>query len=204
MRKKSFLNKSLIVFLVIGSLFFYIYAYIREKEMPPFSYLGLILFVLIPLGISKITKRKIPSLLESFYYVFIFMAYFLGAVLKFYGKVGGFDTLVHNLSGVFTALIAICLWENAKIEKRKTLFFLFILGFSTLLAFGWESLEWVSDAWTGKDGQHVMDTGVTDTMKDIIVAIVGSFLTTFFYVREEKKRKGILYKYKKEVEECYG
>lgn len=202
MRKKLFLNKILFLVFSLGSILFFGYAWIFEKEMPPLSYLGLIPIMLIPICIEKIGK-PVPGSLQSFYYTFSFLAYFLGSILKFYGKVEHFDTIVHFLSGVFTSLIALTIWIGSRTKTKKTIFLLFVLGFSALLAYGWEGLEFISDYFTGKDGQHVMDTGVEDTMKDIFIALVGSILITILYLIDLKRKKGILYKYRKEVEVCY-
>lgn len=203
MRKKSFLNKILIWFFIIGSILFFLYAFIREKTCPPLSYLGLIPLMFLPICVEKITKKNVPNSLQSFYYIFCFFAYFLGAVLKFYGKVDHFDTLVHFSSGVFTSLIAITIWIGSKARSKNVIFILFVLGFSTFLAYNWEGLEFISDYFTGKDGQHVMDTGVEDTMKDIFMALLGAISIIILYEIDCKRKKGIMYQYKKEVEVCY-
>ena len=42
----------------------------------------------------------------------------------------------------------------------------------------WEICEYGVHALTGRDVQHVLDTGVSDTMQDMIVCMIG----TLFYV----------------------
>ena len=54
--------------------------------------------------------------------------------------------------------------------------------------------EFTSDKLFGKDAQNVLTTGVDDTMKDMIVAALGTILYLILYVYEEINNKKIFIK----------
>ena len=58
----------------------------------------------------------------------------------------------------------------------------------------WEIFEFTTDNLLGGDAQRVVATGVTDTMKDIICALLGSILFSFCYLYECLKNKTLLIK----------
>ena len=65
----------------------------------------------------------------------------------------------------------------------------------TLMVAGlWEIFEFTVDNLLGGDAQKVLTTGVTDTMKDIICALLGSILFSFCYLYECVKNKNLIIK----------
>ena len=52
----------------------------------------------------------------------------------------------------------------------------FSAGIAAIIAIGWEIVEFVLDLILHNDPQHVLDTGVNDTMMDMIVCMVGALL----------------------------
>ena len=82
-----------------------------------------------------------------------------------------------------------------KYDKKSIIFnILFILGISFIVACAWEIFEFASDKIFGKDAQNVLTTGVDDTMKDMIVAVLGTILYCILYSYEEKENKKIIIK----------
>ena len=63
---------------------------------------------------------------------------------------------------------------------------LFIIAFSALCAFAWETFEFVCNLLVGGDAQRVAETGVTDTMLDMIVAFIGAVLFSIGYYVKRK------------------
>ena len=56
----------------------------------------------------------------------------------------------------------------------------------------WEMFEFTNDSVFGYNAQRVIETGVTDTMKDIICALLGCILVVISYIYEEKNSKKLL------------
>lgn len=51
----------------------------------------------------------------------------------------------------------------------------------------WECTEFTIDKLLGTDTQKVLTTGVNDTMKDMICALLGAILYIVYYVYDIKK-----------------
>lgn len=205
MKKMNIWNKIIFGIILLGSLY-YAVEVIREKD---FYQLLIIITVtpvaLFPYFIQKIGKVKIPDMLESLYMIFIFFAYFLGSIMKLYGKIAYYDLIVHFTSGILSAMVAYYIYKMVN-KKKENLFtsILFILGITALIAVSWEIFEFVCDKIFKKDAQYVQKTGVDDTMTDMIVALIGAILYDILYYLQVKKKKGkMMKKYRKEVEECY-
>ena len=54
--------------------------------------------------------------------------------------------------------------------------------FTFMIAVLWECVEFTIDNVMGTDTQKVLSTGVNDTMKDMICAILGSLLVMISYI----------------------
>lgn len=135
--------------------------------------------LLIPKIFRK--KLKISDNLEFMYLIFILFAYFLGSIVNLYDKINHYDTIMHTLSGIFEAYLAINL-INKKNNKLQDI--IFILGFVSIISLGWEIFEYISNILLKTDPQKVKLTGINDTMKDLIVALIGGISFIIFYRRK--------------------
>ena len=143
--------------------------------------ISIILTVSLPFIYEKIFKTKLPLFLITVWIIFVFMAHYLGVILNGYNNYPGFDKVTHTLSGVLTACFAITILEKVKIKNLKFAF-TFIIAFSWMIAGLWETFEFVCNILVGGDAQRVVDTGVDDTMLDMIVAFIGSIITATIYI----------------------
>lgn len=151
-------------------------------------YRALICFAIIPVVwilniIEKLFNFKISKLSKLLYILFIFFSYFLGSIMKWYGKFYFYDTVIHFISGFVFSLFTLEILIKTK-HYDKSVFFnaLVILAFSFMIAGCWEYFEFISDKIFNADAQRVLLTGVNDTMKDMIVATIGSLLFNFYYL----------------------
>lgn len=128
--------------------------------------------ILLPKIVNKV-KLKIDPKLELTYILFITFAYFLGVIINLYDKISWYDTIMHFLSGVFTGYLG---YYFLKDKKNKIFNILFILGFVSLIALSWEVFEYIASILFDVDPQKVKLTGINDTMKDIIVALLGGII----------------------------
>ena len=92
---------------------------------------------------------------------------------------------MHTLTGVRFGLCGLIAFyflkpmQNGKIVVCKEEFLLaavFSAGIAAIIAICWEIVEFVLDLGLHNDPQHVLDTGVNDTMMDMIVCMVGALL----------------------------
>ena len=175
------INNLIIVIILVVSYIIALYNLKQKKLVRFLIAISSIIVLLVPKLLRKL-KIKISDNLEFAYLIFIIFAYFLGTVINFYDKFQNYDTLMHFLSGIFEAYIAIQLLNT---KSTKLLDIIFILGFVSLISLGWEIFEFTSSIILKVDPQRVELTGVTDTMKDLIVALVGGIIVSMIYRRKK-------------------
>ena len=147
---------------------------------------SIILTASLPYIVNKLFKVKLNDGVICVWLIFIFLAHYMGVTLEFYNKWEGFDKIVHTFSGVLTAYTGMLFLPKgiSKIWFK----ILFIISFSALCAFAWETFEFVCNLLVGGDAQRVAETGVIDTMMDMIVAFMGASLFSIgYYVKEKIK-----------------
>lgn len=136
----------------------------------------------IPLGLALLYRLfHLPRIhqLDFLVLAFTLLAYPLGSCLDFYARFPGYDKLVHMLSGAFVSLLCILLYCALKPERRIGrgdfwLALLFTFFGSMAVAGLWELGEYAISLLTGRDVQHAIDTGVGDTMQDMLVCMIGT------------------------------
>lgn len=140
-------------------------------------------FFLYPLfwAFYKVFHFKRGYHMEFCVFVFTFLAYPLGGTAEFYQKIQGFDKVAHTLSGVFVAVLALALYLYLERERPLKAHsvptaVLFVFFTSMAVAGLFELCEWTAAAITGRDLQHVLGTGVNDTMQDMLVCLIGTLL----------------------------
>lgn len=147
--------------------------------------------LLIPRIMGKIFKIKITSAMELVYVLFIILAQFLGSVVNLYNKVWWYDLFAHFLSGILTSVLSLVVlnWFGVYNRKNKWFNFLFIISFTLMIASIWEFMEFGTDTFFGMNVQHSIETGVRDTMEDMLVAFLGSLIVSISYLVENKMAK---------------
>lgn len=142
-----------------------------------------ILLYLIIIPIAYILKLK--PVLIFIYLIYTFIAFLLGSLCHLYQITTWYDTFAHFLWGVISGLIAIYILDKFNLyDKNKiwfNVFFIFIFSLATFTI--WEVGEFSSDKLFGMDTQRA-STGVYDTMKDIIAALIGNILFLSWYSYE--------------------
>lgn len=149
------------------------------------------LVLFIPRIMRSIFKIKITDAMELVYVIFIILAQFIGSVINLYNKVWWYDLFAHFLSGVLTTILAMVVmdWFGVYNEKHKWFNALFMICFTLMVASLWEFTEFAADLIMKTDVQHVIDTGVADTMEDMLIAFVGSIIVSISYLVENKVSK---------------
>ena len=147
--------------------------------------LSIVITISLTYILSKVFKIHINEYFSFIYIIFIFMAHYLGVIERFYGEFAYYDKIVHTLSGILASYAAY-LFLKAKGIKDTLLNIIFIISFTFLCAGMWEIFEFVCNIFFGGDAQKVVETGVDDTMLDIIVAFIGSLIFTLFITIKSK------------------
>lgn len=130
---------------------------------------------------------KIKHSYTLIYLIFGFIGLFFGFLLHLYKILTWYDSFAHFVWGIISGLIAIIILKQIKMYNEKNLIFnlLFIIIFSLGSSCLWEIIEFIIDTIFKSDMQR-KSTGVYDTMKDVIVALLGNILFTLWYFYEYK------------------
>lgn len=128
---------------------------------------------------------------------FTFLAYPLGSCLDFYRMVPGFDKVAHTLSGVFVSLLCLILFYALKpghaVERSDAALLIAFTFFGSMAVAGlWEVGEYLISFIVGLDLQRVAATGVSDSMQDMIVAMIGTLATLPFAWRLAQGKRDLL------------
>ena len=137
---------------------------------------------------------RTSAIIEIIFLIFLFISSILGSLFHFYEFVDYFDKFAHLLSGIVTAILGIIMLKKWRIKSKHQLSFDIILMniLSLAIASAWEIYEFVANKALNSDLQRVGASGVTDTVHDMIVALIGSLMVSVMYyaiVRNEKYRK---------------
>lgn len=163
-------NLLFVLMMLVGTLYYVVYCYDDSRLL---TYLAIIPVLLAPLCLKK-TKYRLDMNELFIYYLFVFLADFLGCVVNLYNEIWWYDLFAHFLSGIFTAMVGRFLLDKMKVKERTKWFdFLFEISFVMLIASIWEFFEFGVDYLLDMNLQHQLDTGIVDTMEDMLAAFVG-------------------------------
>lgn len=183
----KFFTKMMILVMLLGTMLIAILEFSNNNFSRLLTFLALIPILAMPLLLS-FTKFKLNSKEIFLYYIFIFLADFLGCVVNLYNNISWYDLFVHFLSGIFTFILAYIILDKLNlVTNSKFLNIIFCLGFVAIIAICWEIFEYIVDNLLNVDLQHNLTTGVNDTMGDMIVALSGGIIATIYYYFKGEK-----------------
>ena len=185
-------TKILNIIMIIGTL---LKCILQFNDMDLYRVLLNCLIIPIIIMIS-LFKNKVSSGSMFILTLFIFIGYFLGSILEFYAKYYYYyDTITHTLFGFTFSFFILEFLIRIKFNDKKLLInSLFIISMIALLAGLWETFEFTGDQIFNEDAQRVIITGSMDTMKDMIVAYLGSILFILMYLYEYTCNKDLIIK----------
>lgn len=196
------LNKYLIIIFLLLDITYTIYCLQEGTVRNILINISILPLVFVPSFMRKIFNVKFPDSFETLYLIFLFLAQFLGSMLGFYSKIPCWDSILHFISGFISAFVALAflIWFHKYDTKSVPFNILFIIFTTIAIAGLWEYFEFFADKIGGGDAQKVLETGVSDTMKDMIVATLGSILFSIAYAYEEStEKKWLIKKFMKDV-----
>ncbi len=138
--------------------------------------------------LRRLTRWKGGWQLETYIYVFVYLSWMLGGAGFFYDRVPYFDKFVHCLSGVFVSVLALASYRmlergHSREGENPATVCLFVFFTSMAVAGLFELCEFTMTPIMGRDLQHVEDSGVTDTMQDMLVCLVGTLAAVGLMLR---------------------
>ncbi|MGM0563087.1 MAG: hypothetical protein ACQES2_02045 [Pseudomonadota bacterium] len=163
---------------------------------------GIVVISLAPFFIGRFFRVFIPPEIVLLIIGFVFASLFLGEIHDYYARFWWWDIALHSSSGVLLGFIGFLLvhvlneTEDIGMHMKPG----FVAFFAFLFAVGtgavWEIFEFSMDQLLGMNMQKPMlgdDSGLTDTMWDLIVASVGAVaISVAGYGYLKSGRKGSL------------
>lgn len=173
------INFVLVIGMLLGTLYYVLFEYDSSRFL---TYLAVFPVIFAPFLLTR-TKYHLKDRELFVYYVFVFLADFLGCVVNLYNMISWYDLFTHFLSGIFTFGIGFFILDKVGIRGKNFFFDLFFgLCVVMLVAGMWEFFEYGADCFLGMDLQHNLDTGVADTMEDMLAAFLGGIGTGVGYL----------------------
>lgn len=136
---------------------------------------------------SRLDKRYhivIPDRIQIMYFIFLYMAIFLGEVRNYYYRFPFWDNILHAFSGGMLAVIGLLLInllngrEKLHLDLSPLFVALFAVSFAVLSGVVWEIYEFTADGLLGTNMQKFIKYGgevlvgrdaLLDTMYDLII-----------------------------------
>lgn len=135
----------------------------------------------------------IPCTLKILYVIFVFVSKFLGGDNFCFSTISAYDKLVHEIYGMFSFFVSMYILVKYTSYNDKNLLFniLFIISLVLATSVVWEILEFSVDNMFHKNGQR-LETGIDDTIIDMLSSFVVSVVLSVVYFIEIKFEKKLL------------
>lgn len=149
----------------------------------------------VPSRLDKRYNIVVPDRIQIMYFIFLYMAIFLGEVRNYYYRFPFWDSILHAFSGGMLAVIGLLLInllngrENLHLDLSPLFVALFAVSFAVLSGVVWEIYEFTADGLLGTNMQKFMQYGgevmvgrdaLLDTMYDLIIDLVSAALVGVF------------------------
>jgi hypothetical protein len=144
----------------------------------------IIAIILAPVVLGERLPVRVPAEMQLVALAFVFAALFLGEIRSYYDRFWWWDIALHTSSGlllgIFGFLLVYVLNESRNIDLHMRPRFVALFAFLFAVTAGalWEIFEFTMDGLFGLQMQKPMlgdDSGLTDTMWDLIVDTAGAF-----------------------------
>lgn len=193
---RTFDSKSEETFMIILrslAIFAIIYNTFNLNIVRILASLALIGITYIPLLIKKLFKVNFNYEPVAICMIFSYCAIFIGSVLGGYGTLKRWDTFMHTISGfifmmLFLLLLFIVFHRYKAVQVPLWVYFIFAFALSLTTGIVWEIYEFGLDQFFGMNTQHAIDTGVFDTMKDVVCNTTGALASSFIFYKSLKTK----------------
>ncbi|MBU5450406.1 hypothetical protein [Acetivibrio sp. MSJd-27] len=161
--------------------------------------------MLLPSILKKRMNLVIPSNMMLLFTIFLYCAIYLGEVKSFYYQVPHWDTILHTFSGAmlgalgFSFVTFLNKTERVPLNLSPLFVAAFAFCFAVMLGVVWEIYEFTADSLLATNMQKfALESGqplvgreaLSDTMKDLIVDMIGAFVMSAIGYISLKYKKG--------------
>jgi len=174
---------------LIGAI---IIAFFQQNWLEAFAVAGILILTLAPAISRRRYKFRFPVELDLAVILMVYAGIFLGEVHGYYSLFWWWDGLLHAISGVLLGITGFLLVyvlntsEKINLNLRPSFVAIFSVGFAVTLGVIWEIFEFAMDYFLGT---NLQESGLVDTMWDLILDLLGALLAAilgFVYLRKER------------------
>lgn len=175
-------------FVAVSTIVFAIYG----EWVSSVSALSIFLLMLVPSLLKEQYKIYLPFELDIAIVAFIFSSLFLGSLQNFYEKFPLWDGVLHFQSGLLLGLVGFVVVYLMNVKKTEKFSLspgfvsVFAVCFALALSVVWEIYEYAMDTWFGYTMQ---ETGLPDTMSDLMVNALGALIVGLLAYLWMKRRE---------------
>lgn len=147
-----------------------------------FLTLAVIGLTVVPAFVLRRYRVYVPLEFQLIAVAFVFLSFFLGSARDYYYKYWWWDVVLHTSSGFLLGIIGwivlFLLNQTDRIPRGMKPAFLcfFAVTFAVFLGVLWEIFEFVVDSIWPEVNMMSHETGVADTMHDLIVDTIGAII----------------------------
>lgn len=160
--------------LIVGAL-------AEEQWQVAFAAAVVLALTFLPALIERQLAVQLPVEFTLFTCIFLYAAFALGEVGRFYQRFWWWDLLLHSISamvlGVVGFLLVYVFYMTHRIRVAPVYVALFSFGFAVTLGTLWEIFEFAMDHLFGFGMQK---SGLVDTMTDLMVDAIGALIAAVF------------------------
>jgi len=137
---------------------------------------------LVPAFVSRRYRIYVPPEFQLIAAVFVFLSLFLGSARDYYYRFWWWDIVLHTGSGFLLGIVGwISLFLMNKTDRlpagiRPGFLCFFAVTFAVFLGVMWEIFEFIVDRISPATNMQSNETGVVDTMYDLIVDTLGAVI----------------------------
>lgn len=179
-RYNGILILCIVIYIITALIGFYLNYQNNDTNALFMGGVALITPWIIPLSF-KLFKLKGTNEIYIINLVFIYFASLIGSSFNGY-SIPFFDKLLHFFSGIFASLLAIIIYYRIKHDKKITnlsdykIFILFVINTNLAVAMLWELFEYMMLIFFNNDCINHYQTGVHDSMTDMLCALVAGLI----------------------------
>jgi VanZ family protein len=157
--------------------------FVRRRDWENVFLTALIIVITLwPAVLSRRYRVYVPPEFQFIAAAFVFLSLFLGSAADYYYKYWWWDIVLHTGSGFLLGIIGFLalflLNRTSKLPAGMSPAFLCFFGvtFAVFLGVIWEIFEFVVDGIAPAVNMQSNETGVVDTMQDLIVDTLGAVI----------------------------
>jgi len=187
------------VFLVLIMAGEFVVAVIEGQRLTAFLVCMIVAVVFAPAFLGPRFLVQVPAEFQILTVLFVFASLFLGEIMQYYDRLWWWDIALHASSGLLLGILGFLLIyvlnESAQVDVHLRPRFVAIFAFLFAVTIGtlWEIFEFGMDMVFGTTMQKPMlgdDSGLTDTMFDLIVDALGGLAISvvgWWYMHQQKR-----------------